>query len=127
VHGSDSLRLFSPAAYNSLPGWPMPRLVRRTATGFLSSDRIRSPHSSATAPTFASASPTAWRGPRQRDGDLGRALHPRLSGGDAFGGVGSIPCATATRYPSEAEAHGSCPLITANGLGRIDTNACASR
>ncbi|WP_225011289.1 FAD-dependent oxidoreductase, partial [Klebsiella pneumoniae] len=23
-HGWDSLRLFSPAAYSSLPGWPMP-------------------------------------------------------------------------------------------------------
>ena len=28
VHGWDSLRLFSPAAYSSLPGWPMPPAAR---------------------------------------------------------------------------------------------------
>ena len=37
VHGWDSLRLFSPAAYSSLPGWPMPPAAR---DGFPTRDEV---------------------------------------------------------------------------------------
>src|SRR5690606_18982789 len=32
-HGWDSLRLFSPALWSSLPGWPMPRALGSEAPG----------------------------------------------------------------------------------------------
>jgi cation diffusion facilitator CzcD-associated flavoprotein CzcO len=66
------------------PGWPMPRRVRRTATGFPSRDRMVA----AVDARRRRPSPPLGRphgaGHGRRDGNLGRALHPE--GGDAFGG-----------------------------------------
>ena len=99
VHGWDSLRLFSPAAYSSLPGWPMPPAARDgyptrdevidyltryearygfpverpKAVAAVESDR-RPP-----APPLRRRRDPHGAGRRQRDGHLGRSGRPRLS------------------------------------------------